>query len=136
LPPYIDVITGGIPVWVDTGELERSEAALLYAPGFSPIAAHAWLLGNDLIAALFPSATALRQKALASPPWRYVHGLEVHSPHPEYGLGVDLWPLAMRDWFASWPYVIAATWAVELSFVVVAIGGALRLAVAWRESPP
>jgi hypothetical protein len=131
LPSYIDVITGGIPVWVDTGELERADAALLYAPGFSPIAAHAWLLGNDLAASVFPADTALRQKALASPPWRYVHGLEIHSPHPEYGLGIDLWPLVMRDWFASWPSVMAAIWAVEGLLILIATGGAVGLAVAW-----
>ena len=131
LPPYIDTITGGTPVWVDTGELERSEAALLYAPGFSPIAAHAWLLANDLIAALFPADAPLRQKALASPPWRYVHDLEIHSPHPEYGLGIDLWPLAMRDWFASWPGVMAATWAIWSLLIAIATGGAVGLACTW-----
>lgn len=131
LPTYIDTVTGGTPVWVDTGELERSETALLYAPGFSPIAAHAWLLGNDLVATLFPADHALRQKALASPPWRYVHGLEIHSPHPEYGLGIDLWPLAMRDWFASWPGVLTASWAIWGLLVGTAIGGAVGLASTW-----
>ncbi len=135
LPGYIDVVTGGTPVWVDTGELERADAALLYAPGFSPIAAHAWLLGNDLLAAVFPADTALRQKALASPPWRYVHGLEIHSPHPEYGLGIDLWPLTMRDWFASWPGVMATVWAVEGLLILTALGGAVGLAVAWDRDP-
>ena len=133
LPTYIDTVTGGTPVWVDTGELERSETALLYAPGFSPIAAHAWLLGNDLIAALFPANTALRQKALASPPWRYVHGLEIHSPHPEYGLGIDLWPLAMRDWFASWPRVMAAVWATFAALLALSCFGMVALLRAWIQ---
>ena len=134
LPEYIDVVTGGIPVWVDTGELERAETALLYAPGFSPIAAHAWLLANDLVAVLFPADLALRQRALASPPWRYVHALEIHGPHPEYGLGIDLWPLAMRDWFASWPRVMAATWALEGAFACGAVAGATALVRAWRRA--
>ena len=133
LPTYIDSITGGTPVWVDTGELERSETALLYAPGFSPIAAHAWLLGNDLIAALFPADHALRQKALASPPWRYVHGLEIHSPHPEYGLGIDLWPLAMRDWFASWPSVMVAVWATFAALLALSCFGMVALLRAWIQ---
>jgi hypothetical protein len=134
LPSYISTFTGGTPVWVDTGELERSEAALLYAPGFSPIPAHAWLLGNDLIAALFPANAPLRQKALASPPWRYVHGLEIHSPHPEYGLGIDLWPFAMRDWFASWPGVMAAIWAFEGALAVITFAGSLGIGLAWARS--
>jgi hypothetical protein len=134
MPPYIEKITGGLPVWVDTGELERSEAPLLYAPGFSPIVAHAWLLANDLVAAVFPVDLALRQRALASPPWRYIHGIEVHSPHPEYGLGIDLWPLAIRDWFASWPRVIAAAWVTHGLLIVTAVGGAVGIGRVWARA--
>lgn len=136
LPPYINAVTGGERVWVDTGEAERSEIAMLYAPGFSPLLAHAWLLGNDLVRFLRPADAALQQRALASPPWRYVHGLEVHSPHPEYGLGIDLWPIEARQMFASHSGVMSAVWIIEgllLTGLAVASGMVVR---AWNDSSP
>ncbi len=136
LPPYISAVTGGERVWVDTGEAERSEIATLYAPGFSPLLAHAWLLGNDLIRFLRPADAALQQRALSSPPWRYVHGLELHSPHPEFGLGIDLWPLAARQMFASHAGVMSSVWVLEglfLTGLAVAAGMVVR---AWNHSGP
>ena len=67
----------------------------LRPPAFSPLLAHAWLLGSDAVAILFPAQQGL-QRALASPPWRYLASLE-HAPHPEYGLGLDFWPGLLRD---------------------------------------
>jgi hypothetical protein len=87
-----------------------------------------------LVAAVFPVDLALRQRALASPPWRYIHGIEVHSPHPEYGLGIDLWPLAIRDWFASWPRVIAAAWVTHGLLIVTAVGGAVGIGRVWARA--
>lgn len=136
LPPYINAVTGGERVWVDTGEAERSEIAMLYAPGFSPLLAHAWLLGNDLIRFLRPADAALQQRALASPPWRYVHGLEVHSPHPEYGLGIDLWPIEARQMFASHSGVMAAVWVVEGLFLIGLAVAAVMVVRAWNNSGP
>src|SRR5207244_4257081 len=86
LPSYVGRVSGGRRVWVDTWETELTETALLYAPGFSPLLGHAWLLGGDALSMFVPGDRPLVQRALASPPWRYVHGLEIHSPHPEYGL--------------------------------------------------
>ena len=134
LPPYINAVTGGERVWVDTGQAERSEIAMLYAPGFSPLLAHAWLLGNDLIRFLRPADSALQQRAIASPPWRYVHGLEVHSPHPEYGLGIDLWPIAARQMFASHSGVMSAVWTIQ-SLLLTGLAVATYLLVrAWNRS--
>ncbi len=134
LPSYINAVTGGERVWVDTGEAERSEIAMLYAPGFSPLVAHAWLLANDLIRFLRPADAALQQRALASPPWRYVHGLEVHSPHPEYGLGIDLWPIEARQMFASHSGVMAAVWVIEGLFLIGLAVAAVMVVRAWSDS--
>lgn len=126
LPDYVTGYEGGARVWLDTGEAELADTALLYAPAFSPLLAHAWLLGNDLLAALVPGDGALLQRALASPPWRYLAGLELHAPHPEYGLGLDLWQVLLRAHFRSHPGVMAGVWAASgglaLGFVLCALG--------------
>jgi hypothetical protein len=87
LPDDVSGYEGGERVWLDTGEAELADTALLYAPAFSPLLAHSWLLGSDAVATFFPSDGALQQRALASPPWRSLAGLDRNSPHPEYGLG-------------------------------------------------
>ncbi|HEV2126175.1 MAG TPA: hypothetical protein VGW38_25750, partial [Chloroflexota bacterium] len=112
---------GGDRVWLDTGEAELTETPLLYAPGFSPLLAHAWLLGADLITTVLPANFELRQRALASPPWRYLSGTEIHSPHPEYGLGLDFWPLLLRSHFRSHTGFMVAVWLVVAGLVSVVV---------------
>lgn len=118
LPDYVAAYAGGERVWLDTGEAELADTAMLYVPAFSPLPAHAWLLGNDLLRAVFPGHGALLQRALASPPWRYRAGLELHAPHPEYGLGLDLWQVLLRTHFRSHPRVMAGVWAVTGALLV------------------
>jgi hypothetical protein len=112
LPPYVAGFGGGQRVWIDTWEAELTDTALLYAPGFSPLLAHAWLLGADAVSGLMAVNQAAIQRALASPPWRYVEGIEIHAPNPEYGLGLDFWPLLMRSQFRSHRDVMLAVWAI------------------------
>ena len=40
-----------------------------------------------------------------SPPWRW-WGLTMQPPHPEHGMGLDLWPARLYDHFASHPPVL------------------------------
>jgi hypothetical protein len=129
LPAYVATYAGGDRVWIDTGEVDLADTALLYAPGFSPLLGHAWLLGADVVAALFPGNAQVQQRALASPSWRYVHGLEVHSPHPEYGLGLDWWPLLLRAHFRSHHGFMAGVWvaAGALAAGALACAGGLAL---------
>jgi hypothetical protein len=134
LPPALSAYAGGDRVWLDTGEAELADTAVLYAPAFSPLLGHAWLLAGDLTAFLFPHNAAVQQRVLASPPWRYLAGLELQPPHPEYGLGLDFWPVLLRDGFRSYPAVMVATWAVCVALVLGVILAAFGL---WRElSPP
>ena len=133
LPPAISGYTGGERVWLDTGEAELADTAVLYAPAFSPLLGHAWLLAGDLTAFLFPHDGALQQRVLASPPWRYLAGLELQPPHPEYGLGLDFWPVLLRDGFRSYPAVMAAAWAVS---VALALGALLAGLALWRDLGP
>ena len=130
LPPYVSGYSGGERVWLDTGEAELADTAILYAPAFSPLLAHAWLLGSDAVAILFPAQQGLQQRALASPPWRYLAGLELHAPHPEYGLGLDFWPGLLRDGFRSHPGVMGAVW---VTVVALLLGLTLAGAALWQE---
>jgi hypothetical protein len=127
LPDYLSGASGGDRDWIDTGEADLEDTALLYAPAFSPLLAHAWLLGCDAISLLFPRNVALLQRALGSPPWRYF-GLAIHPPHPEYGLGLDFWPLLLRDQFSSHRGFMALVWSVEAGLAAGAAAGALALA--------
>ena len=102
-PPALRLrVQRGERVWLDTGEAELADTAILYAPAFSPSwpTPGSW---GDAVAILFPAQQGLQQRALASPPWRYLAGLELHAPHPEYGLGLDFWPGLLRDGFRSHP---------------------------------
>lgn len=136
LPTFVSGPTGGQRVWVDTWQTELIETALLYAPGFSPLLAHAWLLGTDAVAALRPGDAALLQRALASPPWRYVHGLEIHSPNPEYALGLDLWPILLRSHFRSHAPVMFAAWVATSLLALGLVAGAGRCVSLMRRRAP
>jgi hypothetical protein len=98
----------------------------LYAPAFSPLLAHAWLLAGDAFSLALPHNVALVQRVLGSPPWRYLAGLEIHPPHPEYGLGLDFWPLLLRTQFSSHRAFMALVWTAE----AVLLAGALACAAA------
>ena len=126
---------GGERVWVDTGEQDLGDTALLYAPAFSPLLAHAWLLGNDAVGFLFPADVALQQRALASPPWRYLAGLEIQPPHPEFGLGLDFWPLLLRSHVSSHGTFMALVWLVEGALAAGLCAGAWGLAAHFRSAP-
>src|SRR5205814_5485767 len=68
LPAYLRGYGGGSGDWIDTGESDLEDTALLYAPPFSPLLAHFWLLAGDAISILAPHHVALLQLALGSPP--------------------------------------------------------------------
>ena len=126
LPASASRIEGGDRVWVDTWQAELAETAPLYAPGFSPLLAHAWLLGADAVSVLATGNDSLLRRALGSPPWRYVHGLELHPPRPDFGLGLDLWPLLLRTQFASHRDVLTVA-----TIVSVLLGIGLALSALW-----
>jgi hypothetical protein len=136
LPAYLSGYSGGDRVWIDTGEVDLADTAPLYAPAFSPLAAHAWLLGADALSIVFPANVALQQRALASPPWRYLAGLEVHAPHPEYGLGLDFWPLLLRSHFSSHPGFMAAIWSVAGALAAGGIAATAGLVRHYRRYQP
>jgi hypothetical protein len=129
LPPYVAGYGGGDRVWIDTGEEELGETALLYSAAFSPLPAHAWLLANDLLVAVAPGNQALQQRALASPPWRYLAGVPVLPPHPEYGLGLDAWQVLLWSQLASHGRFMTGVWAVSAALL---LGAGLCALGLWR----
>jgi hypothetical protein len=127
LPPYVAGMAGGDRVWVDTWQNELAETPLLYAPGFSPLAAHAWLLAADAISVAAPGNEGLLRRVLGAPPWRYVHGLDVHPDRPEFGLGLDFWPVLVRTHFRSQGDVMAWVWLATGLLWLGVVAAALAL---------
>ena len=131
LPTYIAHYDGGDRVNLDTRELDISETPLLYGLPFTPLLGHLWFLGADAVGAVFPNRPDLLERALASPPWRW-WGLTVQPPHPEHGMGLDLWPARLYDHFASHPPVLGGGAAVVLLLWGVLIISVARLLILLR----
>ena len=126
LPAYVAHHGGGDRVNLDTRELDIAETPLLYGLPFTPLLGHLWFLGADAVGVVFPDHPDLLERALASPPWRW-WGLTVQPPHPEHGMGLDLWPARLYDHFASHPPVLGIGAAVVLLLWSVLIIGTARL---------
>ena len=141
LPPYIAGYSGGERVNIVTTEESVAEAGLLYAPPFSPLLNHAWLLSADVVRIIWPGRLDLLQRVLAAPPWRW-WGLNLQLSHPESGLGLNLWPARLYGDYGSHDRLLAAVIAllvvIEGGLVLAALGllRALRGAVSpvrgWR----
>ena len=141
LPPYIAGYSGGERVNIVTTEESVAEAGLLYAPPFSPLLNHAWLLSADVVRIIWPGRLDLLQRVLAAPPWHW-WGLNLQLSHPESGLGLNLWPARLYGDYGSHDRLLAAVIAllvvIEGGLVLAALGllRALRGAVSpvqgWR----
>ena len=125
LPPYIAGYSGGERVNIVTTEESVAEAALLYAPPFSPLLNHAWLLSADAVRIIWPGRLDLLQRVLAAPPWRW-WGLNLQLSHPEFGLGLNLWPARLYGDYGSHDRLLAAVIAllfvIEGGLVLAALG--------------
>ena len=125
LPPYIAGYSGGERVNIVTTEESVAEAALLYAPPFSPVLNHAWLLSADAVRIIWPGRLDLLQRVLAAPPWRW-WGLNLQLSHPEFGLGLNLWPARLYGDYGSHDRLLAAMVAllivIEGGLVLAALG--------------
>ncbi len=140
LPPHIAGYSGGERVNIVTTEASVAEAALLYAPPFSPLLNHAWLLSADAVRIIWPGRLDLLRRVLAAPPWRW-WGLNLQLSHPEFGLGLNLWPARLYGDYGSHAGLVAVVIAllvvIEGGLVLAALGllRALRGA-AWTRGWP
>ncbi len=124
LPPYIAGYSGGERVNIVTTEESVAEAGLLYAPPFSPLLNHAWLLSADAVRIVWPGRLDLLQRVLAAPPWRW-WGLNLQLSHPEFGLGLNLWPARLYGDYGSHDRLLAAV----IALLVVIEGGVVLAAL-------
>ena len=131
LSAYVARYDGGDRVNLDTRERDIAETPLLYGLPFTPLLGHLWFLGADAVGAVFPNRPDLLEHALASPPWRW-WGLTVQPPHPEHGMGLDLWPARLYDHFASHQSVLGIGAAVVLLLWAVLIISVARLLTVLR----
>ncbi len=134
LPAYVARYGGGDRVNLDTREQDIAETPLLYGLPFTPLLGHLWFLGADVVGAVFPNRPDLLERALASPPWRW-WGLTLQPPHPEHGMGLDLWPARLYDHFASHPPVLGVAAVVVLLLWGVLIISVARLLTLLRPGP-
>ncbi len=134
LPTYVARYDGGDRVNLDTRERDIAETPLLYGWPFTPLLGHLWFLGADAVALVFPDRPDLLERALASPPWRW-WGLTVQPPHPEHGMGLDLWPARLYDHFASHPPVLGIGAVVVLLLWAVLVISTARLLTLLRPGP-
>ena len=88
--------------------------ATVWAWPFSPILAQGWLLSADLLSLGPASLEPIRDRVLASPPWR-LWGINVVPAHPDYGLGVDFWWVRLKTDFPASPPLLGVAALVLLS---------------------
>ncbi|MAG37327.1 MAG: hypothetical protein CL878_13920, partial [Dehalococcoidia bacterium] len=115
LPPYVASYSGGERVNIVTTESSVAEAGMLFAPPFSPLLNHAWLLSADAARIVWPGRPDLVERVLTAPPWRW-WGLNLQLPNPEFGLGLNLWPARLYGDYGSHGRLIAVV--IALLFVI------------------
>ena len=94
---------------------EGDFAAVLYAPPFSPLLAHVWLLRADAVNLLLPDRLDLLGDVLGRTPWS-VFGISAQPKEPQNGLGLDFWSTTLTENFVTYPSLLV--W-VGLALVLV-----------------
>ena len=100
---------------------EGDFAAVLYAPQFSPLLAHAWLLRADAANLLVPDHIELVEDALRRTPWSRF-GIDAPPLRPENGLGLDFWSMKLFESFQAYPALAAWVGATLLTLQIVSLG--------------
>ncbi len=73
---------------------EGDLAAVLFAPQFTPLLGHAWLLRADFTKLILPDRLDLVEDALGRAPWLRF-GIDAFPARPEDGAGLDFWSMTM-----------------------------------------
>jgi len=73
---------------------EGDLAAVLFAPQFTPLLGHLWLLRADITKLFLPDRLDLVEDALGRAPWLRF-GIDVFPARPQDGAGLDFWTMTM-----------------------------------------
>ena len=107
---------------------EGDLAAVLFAPQFTPLLGHLWLLRADVTELVLPDRLDLVQAALGRAPWTRF-GIDAFPARPQDGMGLDFWSMTMRANYLNHQgfvgIVMGALIAVEI-VVLVSLGFLLR----------
>ncbi len=98
-----------------------------YIPSFSPLVGHWWLLTASLEQMASPAKEPGENRALQAFPWTHAEGRpylrpQWRPPHPEYGLGIDLWLIRARPQSLKWTALLALGMAMPGAIVLVCLG--------------
>ncbi len=120
---------GGSDYYPYSAGLDDSNAttATVMSWPFSPILAHMWLLSADLLAIGPSSLQDEKDRLLATPPWKWIWGIDVVPSRPDHGLGLDFWSMKLKTDFPSYTTFLmgVALVVLMLETVVVATGAKL-----------
>ena len=107
LPTYVARYDGGERVNLDTRELDIAETPLLYGLPFTPLLRPSLVPGRRCgRGAIFPDRPGPAGAGVGLARRGGGGELTVQPPHPEHGMGLDLWPARLYDHFASHPPVL------------------------------
>ncbi len=103
---------------------EGDLAAVLFAPQFTPLLGHLWLLRADVTELILPDRLDLIEDALGRTPWLRF-GIDAPPERPQDATGLDFWSMTMWANYLNHKYlvgiVMAALVGVEL-LALVALG--------------
>ncbi len=107
---------------------EGDLAAVLFAPQFTPLLGHLWLLRADITELVLPDRLDLMQDALGRAPWTRF-GIDAFPARPQDGMGLDFWSMTMWANYLNHKefvgIVMGALIAVEI-VALVSLGFLLR----------
>ena len=99
---------------------EGDLAAVLFAPQFSPILGHIWLLRADFTKLILPDRLDLVEDALGRAPWLRF-GITAFPERPQDGTGLDFWSMTMWANYINHKGVVAVVIATLIAIELCAL---------------
>ena len=107
---------------------EGDLAAVLFAPQFTPLLGHLWLLRADFTKLILPDRLDLVEDALGRAPWLRF-GIDAFPARPQDGAGLDFWSMTMWANYLNHREVVAIVIAALIGiefFALISLGLLLR----------